>query len=179
MLFHKANPDILISYTDELWIRDEKEVKVPKKFQKHGGDIFHKCLSHCIIAPSSVIIHKTIFEEFGDFDESLEVCEDYDLWLRISSEKKIGLVQEKLIVKYAGHGDQLSFKHWGMDRFRVDALEKLLGATKVVHPNIREQIKKELIKKYTLLLKGAIKYDRIADKQIYEKRLKELEYELN
>jgi hypothetical protein len=38
---------------------------------------------------------------------------------------------------------------------------------------------KELIKKYTLLLKGAIKYDRIHDTKKYEKRLKELQNELN
>jgi hypothetical protein len=40
------------------------------------------------------------------------------------------------------------------------------------------KIKNELIKKYKLLLKGAIKYDKIQDVKIYEKRLKEL-YELD
>nr|WP_277872385.1 glycosyltransferase [Sulfurimonas lithotrophica] len=171
--FHKNNPNILMSYTDELWIRDSKELKVPKKFQKHGGEIFEKCLSHCIIAPSSALVHKSMFESIGIFDENLEVCEDYDLWLRVASKEKIGLVNEKLIVKYAGHENQLSFKHWGMDRFRVIALEKLLNS------EFKTQVIEQLIKKYNLLLKGAIKYDRIADKQIYEKRLKELENELN
>lgn len=174
--FHKQNKDIFISYTDELWIRDSKEVKIPKKFQKHGGDIFDKCLSHCIIAPSSILIHKIIFESYGVFDEELEVCEDYDMWLRIASKNKIGLVDNKLIVKYAGHEDQLSFKHWGMDRFRVKALEKLLKNSNGLFSTY---IKNELVKKYTLLLKGAFKYDRIQEIKIYEKRLKELENELN
>ena len=200
--FHKEYPDILMSYTDEKWIRNGIEVKVPKKFRKYGGDIFSECLSHCIIAPSATIIHKDLLERVGVFDENLEVCEDYDLWLRIAHGHKIGLVDKKLITKYAGHDDQLSFKHWGMDRFRILALEKLLesmgeipsqaendwvveaGNDRVVEAlnvysssfraTTRNLVIDVLVKKYELLLKGAIKYDKIADIQIYEKRLREL-----
>ena len=159
--FHTKNQDILISYTDELWVRDGKVVKVAKKYRKYSGDIFKECLSHCIIAPSSVLIQKKLLEKVGLFDEGLEVCEDYDLWLRIASVCKIGLVDEKLTIKYAGHGGQLGFKYWGMDRFRVLALQKLLDIVKTEQYSIL--IKQQLYKKYTLLLKGAIKYDRISD----------------
>ena len=164
--FHKNNLNIFMSYTDEKWIRDNQEIKIPKKFRKYGGNIFERCLSHCIIAPSSAMIHKNLFEEIGLFDESLEVCEDYDLWLRITCKNEIGLVDEKLITKYAGHEDQLSFKHWGMDRFRVKSLEKLLK-----FPLITQ----ELVKKYSLLLKGALKHDKIQEIIFYKRRLKELD----
>ncbi|MEA1956081.1 MAG: glycosyltransferase family A protein [Campylobacterota bacterium] len=157
--FHKQNPDILMSYTDERWIRDAKEIKIPKKFKKYGGEIFSECLSHCIIAPSATIVHKSLLEKVDLFDEELEVCEDYDLWLRIAIEHNIGLVDKKLITKYAGHDDQLSFKHWGMDRFRVKALEKLL----VENPKQKSIIIKTLKKKYELLLKGAIKHKKEVD----------------
>ncbi len=174
--FHQTTPEILMSYTDEEWIRNAVRVKMPKKFQKYGGDIFDKCLSHCIIAPSAALVHKTLFEKVGMFDETLEVCEDYDLWLRIAFSHKVGLIDEKLITKYAGHEEQLSFKHWGMDRFRVEALEKLLSYAKSVASDEKyELIKAELLKKYALLLKGAIKYDKIADIKFYEKRVENLQ----
>ncbi|MDA3909543.1 MAG: glycosyltransferase family A protein [Sulfurimonas sp.] len=124
---HLDSPELQISYTDEKWMRDAKEVNMPKKYRKFGGDIFKECLSHCIIAPSATIIHKDLFERVGLFDENLEVCEDYDLWLRIAIENKIELIDKKLITKYGGDKDQLSMKFWGMDRFRVKALEKLLN----------------------------------------------------
>ena len=168
--FHKNNKDILISYTDELWIRNNEIVKIPKKFVKHGGEIFKECLSHCIIAPSATLIHKSLLDEVGLFDESLEVCEDYDLWLRIAVKNEIGLVDEKLITKHAGHEDQLSFKYWGMDRYRVIALEKLLNCE-----DKKQQIKEILIQKYKLLLKGAIKYDKIQDIKNYQEKLKSYE----
>ncbi len=233
--FHKDNPKILMSYTDEKWIRDDKEIKIPKKFKKYSGDIFERCLSHCIIAPSSVMIHKEILNQVQNdakvFDESLEVCEDYDLWLRIAYENEIGLVDEKLITKYAGHEDQLSFKYWGMDRFRVRSLEKIVNkipsqaendnvsqaendntsqaendnvsqaendnvsqaendnVSQAENDNVsqaendifssfrattRNLIIKTLIKKYDLLLKGAIKHDKIQEIKFYEKKLREL-----
>ena len=171
VLFHKQNPHVKMSYTDELWIRDDKEVKIPKKYQKHGGEIFKECLSHCIIAPSSALLHKSLFDEVGVFDESLEVCEDYDLWLRVAIDNEIGLIDKKLITKYGGDKDQLSMKFWGMDRFRVRALEKLLEQNRSENRLIIEM----LLKKYRVLLKGALKHDKIQDSYEYEKKIKGLE----
>ena len=189
---HKSRPELKMSYTDESWVRDAKVVKIPKKFRKFDGNIFQESLSHCIIAPSATLLHRDLITEVGSFDESLEVCEDYDLWLRIALDNEIGLVDMPLITKYAGHEDQLSFKHWGMDRFRVIALEKLLGEipgsspsmTKVIPPcltkvvisnSTRNLIIKTLLKKYSLLLKGAIKYDKIADIKEYKEKIKTYE----
>ena len=166
VFFHRENPNILMSYTDEKWIRDAQEVKIPKKFHKFGGNIFNECLSHCIIAPSASLLHRSLFGEVGVFDESLEVCEDYDLWLRIATKYEIGLVDKKLITKYAGHEDQLSFKHWGMDRFRVKSLEKFIDS------QMKEIVKDILLQKYRLLLKGAIKYDKMSNIKEYERKIK-------
>jgi len=184
---HLDKPNLLMSYTDEKWIRDGKEIKIPKKYRKFGGNVFRECLSHCIIAPSATLIHKNLLLKIGLFDESLEVCEDYDLWLRVAVENEIGLIDKKLITKYGGDADQLSMKFWGMDRFRVMALEKLLNnigseasashnscETKVSLPKLKVLLINELIKKYTLLLKGAKKHDKIQDIYDYEKKIERL-----
>jgi glycosyltransferase involved in cell wall biosynthesis len=169
--FHKEHQDIFISYTDESWVRDNKEVKIPKKFKKIGKDAFLENISYCNIAPSSTLVHKKLFDTYGLFDEKLEVCEDYDLWLRISLKEKIGLVNKKLIIKYAGHEDQLSFKYWGMDKFRVESLEKLINRSSIKKSTYYKNIKIELLKKYELLLKGAIKHSREEDIVKYEKKI--------
>jgi len=169
--FHNFHSDVLMSYTDEEWIREGVSVKIPKKFRKLGLDVFKENLSFCNIAPSSALIHKTLFKSIGVFDEHLEVCEDYDLWLRIVVKHKIALVNKKLIKKYAGHENQLSFKHWGMDRFRVISLEKLLKSEQNIEESKRQDIKNELLKKYSLLLKGAIKYEREEDIKDYEEKI--------
>jgi len=122
----KKNPDILIHQTDEIWIRDGQRVNPRLKHKKKEGDIFIDSLNLCLISPSSVVIHRDIFDRRGFFDENLPVCEDYDLWLRITWKEPVGLIPEQLIVKYGGHGDQLSKNYWGMDRYRVYSILKLL-----------------------------------------------------
>ncbi|MDQ7068096.1 MAG: glycosyltransferase family A protein [Sulfurimonas sp.] len=46
---HIKDSDVLMSYSDEIWIRDEKIIKIPKKFKKIGKDIFLENLSFCNI----------------------------------------------------------------------------------------------------------------------------------
>ncbi|WP_151900719.1 glycosyltransferase family 2 protein [Sulfurimonas hydrogeniphila] len=123
--FHTHNLDILMSYTHEKWVRNGITVKIPKKYRKIGKDAFLENLSYCNIAPSSVILHKSLLETVGLFDEHLAVCEDYDLWLRITCKHKIGLIDETLIIKYAGHDAQLGFRK-NMDVYRIKVLKKLL-----------------------------------------------------
>jgi len=122
--YHKKYPDALVSYTDEVWIRNDKEWPIPKKFRKSEKVSFENSLDYCNIAPSSILINKEYFERLGGFDESLEVCEDYDLWLRILKEGAIDLIPQKLINKYGGADDQLSTKHKLLDRWHVKSLFK-------------------------------------------------------
>tara|TARA_B100000579_G_scaffold207663_1_gene169619 strand:- start:500 stop:880 length:381 start_codon:yes stop_codon:yes gene_type:complete len=70
---------------------------------------------------------KSLFDEYGLFDEDFKVCEDYEMWLRVSAKEEIFFLKDKLVIKHGGHVDQLSKKFWGMDRFRVKAIEKNLN----------------------------------------------------
>ena len=148
LAFHKANPHILFSHTEEEWIRDGKRVKQKKQHKKPSGFCFEENLNLCKIAPSTVMIEKTLFDKVGYFDEALEVCEDYDMWLRLLNTFEVGLIGEVLTTKFAGD-DQLSFKYHSMDKYRIVALLK--------HKN-REVVKQEIEKKLEILLKGALKH---------------------
>lgn len=156
MAWHSANPDYLISQTDEIWIRNGRRVNPKKYHQKRQGDIFGVSLERCLISPSAVLINRFLIDEVGLFDPELPACEDYDLWLRITSRYPVGLIPEKLIVKTGGHADQLSRKYWGMDRFRVAAIEKLLDSG-VLTDTQRQAAVDVMNKKATILRNGAIK----------------------
>ena len=145
-----------LCHTEEIWVRNGKRVNAMRKHAKSGGYIFKQCLPLCVISPSATMIHKSIFEEIGIFDESLPACEDYDMWLRICSRESVGFVEEAQIKKYGGHADQLSGRFWGMDRFRIQALEKLLEETHLRDLD-RVAATSMLLKKLDILTKGAIK----------------------
>ncbi len=156
------NPGEKICHTNEIWIRNGKRVNPKKKHEKFGGWIFQKCLPLCCISPSSVIIHKSIFKEIGLFDYSLPVCEDYDLWLRITAQNPVLYIEEPFLIKYGGHEDQLSKKYWGMDRFRIKSLEKIISS-RVLSDLDENAAKKMLMEKVYIFIQGAQKRGNIKE----------------
>ena len=157
--YMEANPDAKICQTDEIWIRNGKRVNPMNKHKKYSGYIFPHCLPLCIVSPSAVMIKKDYLEQAGLFDETFTVCEDYELWLRISRETPVYLIEQPLIIKHGGHDDQLSRKYWGMDRFRVQAMEKLLNSNSLTSEQ-RRQVIEELNKKCDILITGFHKRNR-------------------
>jgi glycosyltransferase involved in cell wall biosynthesis len=156
-----------LCHTNEIWIRNGRRVNQMKKHQKYGGRIFEKCLPLCIISASSAVLHRNLFDRVGLFDESLPVCEDYDLWLRICALYPVLYLDEPLIVKYGGHEDQLSRRYWGMDRFRIQALEKLI-ASDVLTAEDRAAAIRALIEKTKIYLTGAHKRGKGDDVALYQ-----------
>lgn len=151
--------DLQICHTEEIWIRNGVRVNPHKHHQKYGGDIFLKALPLCVMSPSSMAIHRDVFARVGLFDETLPACEDYDLFLRITSRYEVLFLEEYLIVKYGGHADQLSRAYYAMDRFRVGAIDKLLRQMPDLRPDYRSAARAMLLKKAHIVYKGAIKHD--------------------
>jgi len=162
----KNNIDSQVCYTNEIWIRNGVRVNPMNKHRKYTGDIFRYCLALCIVSPSSVMLRKELFDKVGNFDESLPACEDYDLWLRIAVKYAFHFIEEPLIIKRGGHADQLSRKYWGMDRFRVSALKKLLEENSLDKEKL-QLTRAALVKKCSVLIKGFAKRGQKKDEFFY------------
>ena len=159
-------------HTDEIWYRNNKFLNQLNKHKKSGGDIFKNSLKLCCISPSSAFVKKQVFHDYGLFDENLEVCEDYDMWIRITSKEEVGFLDSPLVLKYGGHSDQLSKKFWGMDRFRIEALEKNLKNK--CFTKIQKKIVLDiLIEKLTIVSNGAQKR---GNKDTFKKYNDKLQY---
>ena len=154
--FFTAQPHARICQTEELWLRNGVRVNPHTKHRKPSGDIFARSLHLCLVSPSATMMRRELFESAGGFDEALPACEDYDLWLRIAATEPVHLIATPLIIKRGGHADQLSRRFWGMDRFRVTALCKLL-ASDMLTPEQRQQTEEVLLTKCRILAQGAWK----------------------
>lgn len=166
LAFHEREPSVRISQTEEIWIRRGVRVNPCRHHIKPAGDVFLPSLRRCLLSPSAVLIRRDLFEEIGGFDESLPVCEDYDLWLRLSMHEPIGLVPEPLVIKRGGHADQVSRRYWGMDRFRVAALVKLLASQPLGHER-RAAVIAVLRGKCAIIAKGALRRGRDDEAERY------------
>lgn len=174
--FMEAHPEVRICQTEEVWIRNGVRVNPRKRHRKPSGDIFRPSLDLCLVSPSAVMMTRELFDKAGGFDESFAVCEDYDLWLRISVDTSVPLLPGPLVVKRGGHPDQLSRSTWGMDRFRIMALRKLLRSG--LRGEKRQWALQTLAAKVAIFAKGARKRGRENEALIFEGALGEFSGEI-
>ena len=123
--FFNKNPEAMICQTEEIWIRKGRRVNPQKKHKKPSGMIFEPSLHLCLVSPSAVMMRRELFELKGSFNEEFTICEDYDLWLRVSSTIPIYLIDKAYTIKKGGHDDQLSSLH-SRDKFRILSLKALI-----------------------------------------------------
>ena len=166
--FHDHYPELRISQCDEIWIRNGARVNPMRKHAKLGGQIFLQCLPRCIVSPSAVMMHRSVFHDVGLFDENLPACEDYDLWLRIAKRYEIGFLSKQLLTRYGGHDDQLSRRYWGMDRFRIKAMEKHIDSLR--DPVWKKALLEELVLKCGIVADGALKREKPETVTLYREK---------
>ena len=158
-------------HTEERWIRNGVRVNQKKIHRKSGGDIFNRSLSLCLVSPSTVMLEKSLLEEFGGFDENFIVCEDFDLWLRILSKYEIEFISNELIQKYGGHDDQLSAKYKAMDEYRIITYEKLI-TSKYLNNERRQSLAEIADKKCEILINGYTKHGHLEKSIVIESKRK-------
>ena len=164
--FFRANPDAVACQTQEIWMRRGRRVNPAQRHLKPSGDIFEPSLARCLVSPSAVVLRRSLLGEVGLFDEDLPVCEDYDLWLRISCRYPVHLIDEEHLVREAGHPDQLSASGPGMDRYRIRALVRLLRSGLLTEGQARAA-RAELQRKSHIYGQGCIKRGRSEEGRYY------------
>ena len=154
----QGNPQLQIVHGEEIWLRNGVRVNPRKIHRKSGGNIFFSCLPRCVISPSAVLCKKSLLKQVGLFAEDLPVCEDYDLWLRITACHQVGFVEQAIVVKYGGHQDQLSRQYAAIDCYRALALSRLLPQLSCSQQ--QQAALAELQRKIQIVLRGWAKRNR-------------------
>ena len=164
-------PGYWICYTDEEWRRNGQFLNPRLRHRKFSGWIYLHCLPLCIISPSSVLVHRRVFETVGAFDTALPACEDYDLWLRVACSFPILFCPERLIVKRAGPWPQLSQQH-SLDKYRIIALAKMLHSGRLSEDQ-KQSTRGMLREKCRIYAQGCRKHGRLRE-QAWAKEMAEL-----
>lgn len=162
--FCDRDPNIRLIHGEEIWIRNGKRVNQKKVHQKSGGRIFSRCLHLCLISPSATMMKRELYQELQGFREDYPVCEDYEMWLRVTAKEEVGYVKDPIINKYGGHEDQLSAKFKAMDYWRVKAIDETLMNKQLVANLSEEELQEArnvLKRKCEILLAGYRKHENL------------------
>ncbi len=161
-----SSPGISVFHTNETWFRDGRILTQKDKYKRPSGRVYRMTLPLCCIGMSTSVIKKNVFGSIGVFDETFEACEDYDFWLRAANKYEVKLIPEELTIKNGGRPDQLSNKVWGLDRFRIRALEKMLASGEL-NKGDRIATLAELEKKCFIFAEGSLKRGKASEAQSF------------
>ena len=104
---------------------------------------------------------------------TMEACEDYDLWLRITCRLPVGLIPQALTVKRGGHADQLSRTVPALDRYRILSLARLLESA-VLSDEQAILARRELARKARIYIEGCEKRGKKEEASTLASRLRGL-----
>jgi glycosyltransferase involved in cell wall biosynthesis len=120
-------PDINIFYGPMLPIDADGRPMSGRSKPRHDGWITELLFESCFVDVPTVLCRRTLLDRCGGFDAGLAVCEDYDLWLRISLAEPFGLVPEPLARRRL-HADRLSKQDMSRNlRVKAEVLERFLA----------------------------------------------------
>ena len=94
---HFTRPEIGVVYTDAQWV-DAAGSPLPTRAwggeHRVSGRITAELFVRNMVTGSTSLIRRECFDKVGYYDESLTAAEDYDLWLRISTEYEFAYLDE-------------------------------------------------------------------------------------
>ncbi len=98
---------------------------------------------------SGALVRRHCLGNETPFDENLPVCEDFDFWLRLTSRYPAARLEPSRQVDAIGAQSH----EWGLERFRVYALEKAYQSGHL-SPLLRHRVAEELVHQCDLLVEG-------------------------
>jgi glycosyltransferase involved in cell wall biosynthesis len=95
----KNDPELMLVFTENLDFDTDgfRKTVYLKKERLMKGDVVKNIFLYSNVTTSTVMVRKQVFQETGDFDESLKVAEDDNLWMRIALKFRIQLLDEVLV----------------------------------------------------------------------------------
>jgi glycosyltransferase involved in cell wall biosynthesis len=96
-------------------------------------------------SPSDVLIRRDVFGEVGLFDETLEYCEDLEMFLRILARYPLAIV-EKSLVENRRHAGKMSFHFAQMRSYLFAVINKVLEHPEQYPPGAGE-VYRDILKK--------------------------------
>lgn len=102
-VFQKSPSRVGAVYTAYVYVKDSGKEINEHKISKNGNIHLALLQGNIVGTTSTLLIKRSCFEKVGLFDERLKSCQDWDMWLRISSMYDFEGLSRPLVKFYTGH----------------------------------------------------------------------------
>jgi len=107
------------------------------------GHVLENYIRSRFLFPSTMVIRRECFDEFGGFDEEMLACEDVELFGRICSRWKAAWVNTPLVIRYEGDHNITANRN-KMSHYTILALKKILRKEPGLPVSTRKVLYEEL-----------------------------------
>lgn len=160
------DPYLGLSYTNGKYIDEASSetgtIGINLKLQ---GDCLTEFLMGNAIVASSVMVRKAILDKVGYFDEALSACENWELWTRIASISKIGVIDLPLVY-YRRHSNNMSHNIQKMKTNRLLVIQKNGIQYRTVLSDMNERTKLALYSAYSFFGENALWHLNLNDARV-------------
>ncbi len=129
--------DISLVYSNYFWFNAKNTRKLVLKGSQSTGYVFEKFLYNYPVGILTAIIRRSSLDclSGGFFDKNLNLCEEYDIFMRLAYKHKADYINEPLAL-YRIHQDMCSVKYRSKDPDETKyVLDKLLS----LYPEIKDR----------------------------------------
>ncbi len=165
----EANKDVGLVYSNSYRLVDGKRMQRTyfDDYRPYNGFVFKQLFYQDFIPTTSVILRKQCFTKVGLFDGGLSPCEDYDMWLRISSCFQLEYI-DKALVFHRRHSGNLISDIVALLKMQKKVLEK----TYLRYSSLIKFFRRDARKKITLVSYLSCRY--LVEEKRYEEAIKEI-----
>jgi glycosyltransferase involved in cell wall biosynthesis len=119
-------------YTEATLFNDKSPTEISHSFwsEHPSGKILPSLLRHNVVPSPTPMVRRELFDQVGPFDERLNACEDWDMWIRIAQVSEFAYV-DRVLAKYRVHSANMSLDQERMMTGRFRVLEKAFSASGV------------------------------------------------
>jgi glycosyltransferase involved in cell wall biosynthesis len=90
-------------------------------------DLFSALIEADFIVTPAIIAYKRCYEQVGAFDLEFQICEDYDMWLRLAKAFRIAGISQPLVRIRVHESSTMMRNSDALCRFRIALTEKHFG----------------------------------------------------
>jgi glycosyltransferase involved in cell wall biosynthesis len=143
------NPEIGLVYSDWQVVSEHgvSEASFHSSRPAASGYVFNDLVRTGFILTSGTVVRRSCLADVGEFDETLSIAQDYDLWLRICYRWKVAVVNKALVAKRSWDGS-LSSNLPKTASERVALFEKTLRCFTGMTPQSRRLVRSQLAMNY-------------------------------
>ncbi len=132
MELFRTDPRTTLAYTNFYFWDGERDLSLYYRANKPlpDGDAAGQLVRACVFCLSSVVVPRAIFDRADRFDDRVDSCEDWDMWLRLAENNFWARGLREPLVRYRRHPGSVSTNKLKMNHGDLAVLEKNSRATR-------------------------------------------------